>query len=523
MVSRIASAGRRRSTSWVKVPTPGPYSTNNLQFAQSTGASILSISTFEEGMTEPTITGCLRKPRRKCHSGPPPPRRANARDLCACSPGKVMLMSRGKIVGSVGCVGKSARRWQGRRGGPSQKPLARRRQNLSREKRHGRFPTRFATRAFRSAVRGDAGRRLGQYGDAVADAGDRARAQDRRFMGGGRVQPLGGSLGRRRAALGAAGGPARAAGADAARPLRLHRLDAGLRHDPRRRPARPDRAHGGLRHLPVRARHIRRGGGRGAPPGARPYFPPPPPPGGRPPPPPPPPPPSAPAPAGGGPPPSPAALASSFGLGTIVGPAIAPLFIFEPLGLAGPLFVFAGIGGLVLIALLLRLPDDTPKQSARGEVVDYPSMGGLIVHAQDGTGGGSGGGEARLRWRDPRILPWTIVGAIGGHGNAALLGVIGFLVIDRSGVPLALAQQHIAIVLMAGAGATLLAQWGLIPFLGLTPRQLVLWGLALAAAGTLVTGLSASNYGLTLGFAIASAGFGLYRPGFTSGASLAVS
>ncbi|MFL6857566.1 MAG: MFS transporter [Allosphingosinicella sp.] len=216
-----------------------------------------------------------------------------------------------------------------------------------------------------------------------------------------------------------------------------------------------------------------------------------------------------------------AALASSFGLGTIVGPAIAPLFIFEPLGLAGPLFVFAAIGGLVLIALLLRLPDDTPKQAARGEVVDYPSMGGLIVHASDGSGGG--GGEARLRWRDPRILPWTIVGAIGGHGNAALLGVIGFLVIDRSGVPLAEAQQHIAIVLMAGAGATLLAQWGLIPFLGLTPRQLVLWGLALAAAGTLVTGLSASMYGLTLGFAIASAGFGLYRPGFTSGASLAVS
>jgi MFS family permease len=214
-----------------------------------------------------------------------------------------------------------------------------------------------------------------------------------------------------------------------------------------------------------------------------------------------------------------AALASSFGLGTIVGPAIAPLFIFEPLGLAGPLFVFAGIGALVLLALLLRLPDDTPKQAARGEVVDYPSMGGLMVHASVGD---EGAGEVRLRWRDPRVLPWTIVGAVGGHGNAALLGVIGFLVIDRSGVPLGEAQQHIAIVLMAGAGATLLAQWGLIPFLGLTPRQLVLWGLVLAAAGTLVTGLSASMYGLTLGFALASAGFGLYRPGFTSGASLAV-
>ncbi|MEA3000659.1 MAG: hypothetical protein QOK17_2492 [Sphingomonadales bacterium] len=213
-----------------------------------------------------------------------------------------------------------------------------------------------------------------------------------------------------------------------------------------------------------------------------------------------------------------AALASSFGLGTIVGPAIAPLFIFEPLGLAGPLFVFAGIGALVLLALVARLPDDTPKGPARGEVAEYPSMGGLFVRASEPRDEGT-----KLRWRDPRVLPWTVVGVVGGHGNAALLGVIGFLVIDRSGVPLGEAQQQIAIVLMAGAGATLLAQWGLIPFLGLTPRQLVLWGLALAAVGTLATGLAATMYGLILGFALAAIGFGLYRPGFTSGASLAVS
>jgi hypothetical protein len=33
----------------VKVPTPGPYSTNSLHFAQSTGSSILSINIFDEG------------------------------------------------------------------------------------------------------------------------------------------------------------------------------------------------------------------------------------------------------------------------------------------------------------------------------------------------------------------------------------------------------------------------------------------------------------------------------------------
>jgi MFS family permease len=214
-----------------------------------------------------------------------------------------------------------------------------------------------------------------------------------------------------------------------------------------------------------------------------------------------------------------AALASSFGLGTIIGPAIAPLFIFPPLGLSGPLFIFAAIGGAVLALLVFRLPDDTPRSAARGEVVDYPAMGGMLVGSRDR---GDEKGAGRLRWRDPRVLPWHIIGVVGGHGNAALLGVIGFLVIDRSGVPLAEAQQSIAIVLMAGAGATLIAQWGLIPFLALGPRQLVFWGLLAAAAGSLLTGLADSMYGITLGFAVASMGFGLFRPGFTSGASLAV-
>ena len=212
------------------------------------------------------------------------------------------------------------------------------------------------------------------------------------------------------------------------------------------------------------------------------------------------------------------AIASSFGLGTIIGPAIAPLFIFAPLGLSGPLIIFALIGSLVLAALVLRLPDDTPKNRARGRVADFPAMGAPTADDRPDDIEPS-----PLRWRDPRVLPWHLIGAVGGHGHAALLGVIGFLVIDRLLLPLADAQHWIAIVLMGGAAATLLAQWGLIPSLGLDPRQLVLWGSLVSATGAFVVGLSTSMYGITLGFALASLGFGLFRPGFTSGASLAVS
>jgi MFS family permease len=213
------------------------------------------------------------------------------------------------------------------------------------------------------------------------------------------------------------------------------------------------------------------------------------------------------------------AIASSFGLGTIIGPAIAPLFIFEPLGLSGPLVIFALVGVAVLAAVILRLPDDTPDQPARGRVIDYPSMGGISRAAvEEGDGDGDGG----LRWLDGRILPWNVVGVIGGHGYAAMLGVIGFLIIDRLGLAAAHSQQSIAVVLMAGAVATLLAQWWLIPQLHLSPRALVLWGSVIAAVGSGLTGLADGLYGITMSFALASLGFGLYRPGFTSGASLAV-
>ena len=212
-----------------------------------------------------------------------------------------------------------------------------------------------------------------------------------------------------------------------------------------------------------------------------------------------------------------AAIASSFGLGTIIGPAIAPLFIFPPLGLSAPLFAFALIAAVVLALVALRLPDDTPKRAARGAIVAYPAIGGAGAEAAPEEDV-----PAQLAWRDPRVLPWHMIGIIGGHGHAVLLGVIGFLVIDRLRLPLDHAQQWIAIVLMAGAAASLFAQWWLIPQLALSPRQLVLWGALVAAGGSAVTGLAQGVYALTIGFALASLGFGLFRPGFTSGASLAV-
>jgi hypothetical protein len=133
--------------------------------------------------------------------------------------------------------------------------------------------------------------------------------------------------------------------------------------------------------------------------------------------------------------------------------------------------------------------------------------------------------QGRLHWRDPRLRAWLTVGLLGGHAQAMLLGMIGFLLLDRLGLratPEAGAGP-VGLVLMVGAVATLLAQWGLIPTLHLGPRGATVWGMALSLGGTAMVALGNDLHTLAVGFAVASLGFGLFRPGFTAGASLAVS
>jgi MFS family permease len=218
------------------------------------------------------------------------------------------------------------------------------------------------------------------------------------------------------------------------------------------------------------------------------------------------------------------ALASSFSLGTIIGPALAPLFVLPIVGLSGPLFVFAAFGVIVFLAILLGLPDDTKprhgRRSGHGAAMSYPSLastptGASVIAATRPKG-------KQLKWHDPRIRNWITSGVVAGHAQAALIACIGFFVIDRLGLEPHGSEKSISIVMMAGAIATLAAQWGLIPRLGLGPRALILWGALIAAAGLLVTMMAGDLYGLVLGFGLANLGFGFTRPGFTAGASLAV-
>jgi MFS family permease len=198
-------------------------------------------------------------------------------------------------------------------------------------------------------------------------------------------------------------------------------------------------------------------------------------------------------------------LASAQGLGTVIGPALAPFFVLPMIGLAGPMYAFALLGVVVLVIVWRKLPS--------GEVVRIPSPSG---HRGDAGKGLS---------KDPRVRGYLLYGLFVTGAQAANISVLGFHIIDElsaTGIAVREAQPFIGIAMLAGAAATLMVQWGLIPLLRLQPADLMRWGAALALVGNLMSIASPGYYGVVVGYAVVSMGIGFARPGFTAGSSLSV-
>jgi MFS family permease len=198
-------------------------------------------------------------------------------------------------------------------------------------------------------------------------------------------------------------------------------------------------------------------------------------------------------------------LASAQGLGTVIGPALAPFFVLPLIGLAGPMYAFALFGLVVLIVVWRKLPS--------GEVVRIPSPSGHRGDAGKGL------------WKDPRVRGYLLYGLFVTGAQAANISVLGFHIIDElavTGIAVREAQPFIGIAMLAGAAATLMVQWGLIPLLKLQPADLMRWGAALALVGNLMSIAAPGYYGVVVGYAVVSMGVGFARPGFTAGSSLSV-
>ncbi len=195
-----------------------------------------------------------------------------------------------------------------------------------------------------------------------------------------------------------------------------------------------------------------------------------------------------------------AGLAGAFGLGTIVGPAIAPLFVLPLVGLAGPMFAFALFAAAMMVVVARMLPESRPAAAAP-------------------TGPPT---RTRALLRDPRLTPFLIYGFLVASCQTAQGQTLGFLIMDVLHLPPLQAQGYTAVAMMAGAVAGLLAQWGLIRMFRMSPKHLLRWGAATAAVANLIVAFAHSYQAVVIGFALSSLGYGFCRPGFTAGASLGV-
>jgi MFS family permease len=203
-----------------------------------------------------------------------------------------------------------------------------------------------------------------------------------------------------------------------------------------------------------------------------------------------------------------ASLAGAFGLGTVFGPFLAPLFIYPVLGIAGPLFTFAAIAAVMLFVVWRFLPESRRRTETPQEAAEAATEATVE--------------KARPMWRDPRVAPFALYGFVVATCQTAQQQTIGFLVIDKLGVTPLMAKGSIAMAMAFGAMAGLLAQWGLIRMFEMTPKQLLRWGVVCGAAGNLLVAIAPGYYTVVAGYALASLGFGFARPGFTAGSSLAV-
>lgn len=196
-----------------------------------------------------------------------------------------------------------------------------------------------------------------------------------------------------------------------------------------------------------------------------------------------------------------AGLAGALSLGTIVGPAIAPAMMVDPLGPLGPMLGFALFGLLALAGTYLYLPARPVGQGAVPGGVHGPSLTAV--------------------WRRPAIGRHLNFGLLLCSAQAINLYTIGFAILDRPTPGSLTAQQMIGIAMTAGAIAALLAQWGLVRLLSLSPLAMMRAGAALAFAGNILAVAEGAVGAAVLGFVLASFGYGLSRPGFSAAASLA--
>ncbi|MEE4361423.1 MAG: MFS transporter [Pseudomonadales bacterium] len=181
-------------------------------------------------------------------------------------------------------------------------------------------------------------------------------------------------------------------------------------------------------------------------------------------------------------------------LGSILGPAVAGLAVIS---LLTPLWVMAAVAFLNGLFVWRFLPEP-PRHAALRPM-------------------------ARMKYTDPRILPFVIVGVLMFSGMALVQQTMGFRFQDALSLDAADTAKAVGIAMMLSAVCSLVAQGVIVQRLTLPPFALLRLAMPLLVVAFTTMALVESQLWLTIAMMIQGFGMGLAGPGFMAGASLAVS
>jgi MFS family permease len=197
-----------------------------------------------------------------------------------------------------------------------------------------------------------------------------------------------------------------------------------------------------------------------------------------------------------------ASLTSAFALGGAFGPALCAA-IAAKFGLVTPIFMVAVFAISAAFAVLRFLPEDAPAKAPQ------PKSAG-------------GWSDALTLLFDKRVSAYLLYGCGLSLISGTLVQTFGLFTMDRLDADGTAGAELIAAGFMVSALALIATQLAVLPRLKLEPRALMIWGTALFALGIVIQIIAPSLGALLLSQAVQGVGFGLARPGFTGGASVAV-
>ena len=222
-------------------------------------------------------------------------------------------------------------------------------------------------------------------------------------------------------------------------------------------------------------------------------------------------------------------------VGSLVSSALGAWWIFGPVH-ATPIFVLIALA-IALIWLprdgaptgpRRRLPllsgADSEQEEATPASSTEPTEPTATTVADNASAGTTDGDlPPRVRWTDRRIAPW-IASVFGIYfANGVVQITMGFLVQDRGGLDPAPAVSVTALMLLANAAGAMLMQLIVVPRLGWSPRTLLRTGMTLALVALACLTIAPSLWALAASTFAMGVASGMASPGYSAGASLAVS